>query len=138
MKKTILFGFLILHILTSCYSHSYRTYRVTENLNIRKKFFHKDRTKIHKDDLSSLTKKYHLPKTVCEDTLKLKYIATKIYQKNHKRRLHKYFDNSRLVMTSDTTGYFSYYFRIIHGHDQILYDKKKCVITVHKAWTGNF
>lgn len=111
---------------------------VKDNSIITKKIGHKDRTKIHKYDLRSFTKRYHLPKDICEDSVKLKDIATKIYKKNHKIYLHKYFDNYQLIMKNDSIGYFKYDFRIIHGHDEMLFDRKKCIIIVHKAWTGNF
>ena len=41
-------------------------------------------------------------------------------------------------MTSDTTGYFDYRVRVIHGYDNMAFNKKNCSITFRNAGTGKF
>jgi hypothetical protein len=104
--------------LTSCHFHTFRNYSINDQFEIKRKFADKDRTKISKYSVSSQTKRYYLPRVICEDSVKLREISTKVFKSNHKEFLHNYFDNCKLLKMNDTLEKFDYDYRIIHGTDE--------------------
>lgn len=129
---------IIILFATSC--NSFKSFVVKDNLKFKRKSELQDRRKLEETETWVRNRIYYLPADLCAktDSVRMKAIADKIFRKNHRRYLYDYLDNYKLVMTSDTTGYFAYNVKVIHGYDQMTYNKNKCTITFRHAGTGKF
>lgn len=127
---------MVLLGLTRC--HTFKFYYVTSNEKFKHKFRGNKKDSLPLRDLRSLTCYYYLAKGISEDSVKLKSVAKKIFRKHHKKFLYNYFDTCNLVFENDSIAYFDYHFRIIHGYESMIFNKRKGYIKIHKAYTGKF
>ncbi len=126
----ILFLYCIATSLVFCSCCTYRYYNVNDSLFKR---CHVGRSHKPTHDVNRSESKYYtfyLPDSICEkqDTLALVNVAARIFRHTQSQKNDWCRQNVKLIMNSDSTGYFDFHQRILHGYRKYSYFKNECII----------